>query len=176
RLVHVGFAAPRLGMLPGVWRVEANWERQRYAVDPHAASVQEHRTHGGLSISDWLTANRRYELTVGIDSWNRTRRAVSLGGAFEQRACDDRLSMIAAATSWMPLTGSGRFDSAAARATFRSSTAATGTIAVIGGGPFQIDAGAGIRLKVPGQKGTFRADFGRGIRDSAHALTVGWQP
>ena len=58
--VHVAFAAPRTSMLPGVWRVEASWERQTYALDSHVASFQEDRTHGGLSISDWLTAHPEY--------------------------------------------------------------------------------------------------------------------
>jgi hypothetical protein len=43
------------------------------------------------------------------------------------------------------------------------------------GDPFQVDAGIGVRVKVPGQKGTLRVDFGRGVRDAARALTVGWQ-
>jgi hypothetical protein len=43
------------------------------------------------------------------------------------------------------------------------------------GDPFQIDAGIGVRVKVPGQKGTLRVDIGRGVRDAAQALTLGWQ-
>lgn len=41
--------------------------------------------------------------------------------------------------------------------------------------PFQIDAGFGVRVKVPGQKGTLRIDIGHGVRDGANALTFGWQ-
>src|SRR5947208_1598098 len=119
-----------------------------YTRDPQIASVQEDRTHGGLSISDWLTANRRYELTAGIDSWNKTRRAVSFGGTLEQRALGDRLSIVAAATTWMPLTTNSRFDSLAAGATFRSSTTATGTIGVIDGGIEAVTSGAPITLWV----------------------------
>jgi hypothetical protein len=43
------------------------------------------------------------------------------------------------------------------------------------GDPFQVDAGFGLRLKVPGRLGILRVDVGRGIRDGADALTLGWQ-
>jgi hypothetical protein len=39
----------------------------------------------------------------------------------------------------------------------------------------QIDAGAGLRLRLPGRDATLRVDYGRGLRDGAHAVTVGWQ-
>jgi len=39
----------------------------------------------------------------------------------------------------------------------------------------QIDAGAGLRLRLPGRYATLRVDYGRGLRDGAHAVTVGWQ-
>ena len=54
-----------------------------------------------------------------------------------------------------------------ARAAHRAPSAA--------GEPFQVDAGVGLRVKTPGQKGSLRVDFGRGIHDGSHALTVGWQ-
>ena len=37
------------------------------------------------------------------------------------------------------------------------------------------DVGIGLRLKVPGANGTLRVDLGYGLRDAAHALTVGWK-
>jgi predicted double-glycine peptidase len=43
------------------------------------------------------------------------------------------------------------------------------------GDPFHIDAGLGLRLRVPGSQGILRVDVGRGIRDGAVALTLGWQ-
>ena len=43
------------------------------------------------------------------------------------------------------------------------------------GDPFQIDAGFGVRVKMPGHTGTLRIDAGHGIRDGANALTFGWQ-
>jgi hypothetical protein len=43
------------------------------------------------------------------------------------------------------------------------------------GGAWQVDAGVGLRIKVPGAAGTLRADVGRGLRDGATAFTIGWQ-
>lgn len=40
---------------------------------------------------------------------------------------------------------------------------------------WQLDAGIGLRVKVPGQKGALRVDVARGVRDGAHAFTIGWQ-
>ena len=256
----LSFATPHPGVLPGVWRVDVSWDRQTYQSDANIAPIREERLHGGLSIADWATANLRYELTAGIDSWNGTRRAASLGGSIERRAFGDRLSTAAAAATWIPLATQTRFHAGALRTTFRSSTKASGMVWLADGGletvsmaapmslwvgagdgqsrapllrahpllsdgivtgsifgrrlaygntelqrwitsspvrvavatfvdvarisrrassaiadPFQIDAGAGIRLKVPGQKGTVRVDVGRGLRDRSHAVTVGWQ-
>ncbi len=44
-----------------------------------------------------------------------------------------------------------------------------------GGDPFHVDAGLGVRVKIPGARGTLRADVGRGLRDGATAFTIGWQ-
>ena len=38
-----------------------------------------------------------------------------------------------------------------------------------------IDAGAGIRIRLPGRRAMLRVDYGHGFRDSADALTFGWQ-
>lgn len=43
------------------------------------------------------------------------------------------------------------------------------------GNPFEVDAGLGLRLRVPGRQGVLRVDVGRGIRDGARAFTIGWQ-
>jgi predicted double-glycine peptidase len=42
------------------------------------------------------------------------------------------------------------------------------------GKPLQVDAGVGLRIRMPGRESAFRLDYGRGLRDGAHALTVGW--
>lgn len=38
----------------------------------------------------------------------------------------------------------------------------------------QIDAGMGLRVRLPGRDGTLRMDYARGLRDGTHAVTVGW--
>jgi Peptidase C39 family len=38
----------------------------------------------------------------------------------------------------------------------------------------QVDAGVGLRLKVPGAAGVLRIDAAHGLRDGADALTIGW--
>jgi predicted double-glycine peptidase len=43
------------------------------------------------------------------------------------------------------------------------------------GRPSQVDAGVGVRIRVPGRSGTFRIDYARGVRDGARAWVVGWQ-
>lgn len=41
------------------------------------------------------------------------------------------------------------------------------------GPAFQLDAGVGLRLRVPGSERTLRVDYAHGLRDQANALTVG---
>ncbi len=43
------------------------------------------------------------------------------------------------------------------------------------GRPFQVDAGVGLRLRVPGIGGTFRVDYARGLRDNARSVLASWQ-
>ena len=42
------------------------------------------------------------------------------------------------------------------------------------GTAWQVDVGAGIRVKLPGADGVMRVDVAHGTRDGANALTVGW--
>src|SRR5262249_21223417 len=51
----VAFAAPRTGVLPGVWRVDAFWEAQTYALN--GTRVREALAHGGVAFGDWLAPN-----------------------------------------------------------------------------------------------------------------------
>ena len=258
----IAFATPHAGVLPGVWRVEGSWEAQTYAAEPAArAGVREERAHGGLSIADWLSADLRYEVRAGVDSWNGVRRAASAGGALERRLFNDRVSIGVDATAWLPIANGLAFQTAGLHAAFRSSAESAGVVTIVDGGlnatsaaaplalwngagdghardpllrahpllrdgivagpvfgrrlayangevqrwlggalpvrfaiagfvdlagasersadapgaAFQIDAGVGLRVRVPGQRGTLRVDVGRGVLDGAHALTFGWQ-
>ena len=42
------------------------------------------------------------------------------------------------------------------------------------GGVLQVDAGAGLRLRIPGVARTLRVDVAHGMRDGANAITMGW--
>ena len=122
--VAFSFATPHVGTLPGVWRVEGNWEAQTYGLGGGGAAaptVREERAHGGVAVSDWLNGNLRYELSVGFDSWNSVRRTASVGALLDRRWASDRLSMVADATVGLPLTTGRGFRSAGLRVTFRSS-------------------------------------------------------
>ena len=122
--VAVGFAAPRAGRLPGIWRVDASWDTQTYAFDasaPATAIVRESRAHGGLTISDWMTGTLRYSIGGGVDAWNGDRKATFFGASLERRLVDDRVSLSAIAAKWSFFTGDRGFTSLDARAAFRSS-------------------------------------------------------
>ena len=252
-------AFPTLGALAGVWRIEAAWEAQSFAPAPDRPVIREERLGGELSVTDWLTSNLRYDLSVGIDSWGGIRQTVSLGGALERRLLKDRLSLSASARAWMPISSSRGFRSTGVHALFRTSTRVTGVVHLANAGiervtsaaplgvwpgadtgrtrlarahplrnnglidgamfgrhlayfsletrrwferptlvrwgvagfldaayaserlefavgkPLQVDAGAGLRLKVPGHDGTLRVDFRRGLREARNGLTFGWQ-
>ena len=43
------------------------------------------------------------------------------------------------------------------------------------GYPLQVDAGAGLRVRLPGIPSALRIDYARGLRDGAYAWTIGWQ-
>jgi len=101
----VAFEAPHVGGFASVWRVDASWEEQTYAsqawpAEARSATAAESRAHGGLTVSDWIGGNWRYSTTVGVDSWDRVRRAASIGGSMERRMLADRLFVAASATRW----------------------------------------------------------------------------
>jgi hypothetical protein len=109
--VAFGVAAPRVAGLPGVWRVDASWERETYRLEPSESPgvmVQSH-THGGLALSDWITANLRYSVGGGLDAWDTFGKAASIGGSLERRLFGDHLSLETDATAWMPLDGGRAF-------------------------------------------------------------------
>ncbi len=260
--VALSFAAPRVGWIPGVWRVEGSWEAQEYALGTQSDTNglrRETHAHGGVAVSDWLTGNVRYELRAGVDAWDANRRTVSIGGGLQRRFAHDRVALFGDVDTWMPMDGDG-FRSASARALFNSSTgparwlftADAGVDGVTASAPLalwpgagdgharpallrahpllsdgvvtgpafgrtltygntevqrwlergavvrfgvagfadvaratrvfgdedpraQLDVGIGLRLRVPGARGVIRADLAAGVRDGAHAVTVGWQ-
>lgn len=125
--VTVGFAAPRVGGLPGVWRFEGAWQSDTYRTSTSSQTV-ESRTHGGLAVSDWLSGSVRYQISTGVDSWSGGRKAVSIGAALERIAFRDRLSLSIDAAQWAPLTGGTAFRSMGAHAIARSSVETRGWV------------------------------------------------
>jgi predicted double-glycine peptidase len=144
----IEFAAPRTGWLPGVWRVDASWEAQTYQLAGNR--FREEHVHGGLTIGDWLGPDLRYEVAAALDSWDRTRRAVSIGAALDRRLFADRISLAATGTRWAPTSGSS-FGSASLRARFLSSPEPAGFVALAEAGidtasstaPLSLWSGAG---------------------------------
>jgi hypothetical protein len=142
------FAAPRTGRLPGVWRVDAFWEAQTYAVA--GTRLREERAHGGLTLGDWLAPNLRYEVAAGFDTWNQARRAISIGAVIDQRLFADRVSLVAAGARWAASIG-GPFGSGSLGGRFRSSPEPTGYVALAEAGidvtsstaPLSLWSGAG---------------------------------
>src|SRR5438876_938086 len=122
----VSFVAPRTGVLPGVWRVDASWETQTY--DVGTGIVRERRAHGGVSVADWPTADLRYSVDLGVDAWSGGRRAAAIGGSLDRRMLGDRVSIAGDGATWLPMDGGQAFHTAALRATFRSSSEPAGTI------------------------------------------------
>lgn len=148
--VSVGFAAPRVRPLRGVWRFDGSWQSDTYG-GAQDSRIVETRTHGGLTVSDWMSGALRYSVSAGVDAWSGGRKAASIGGALEHAAFADRLSLSIDATQWAPMTGGPAFRSAGARAIARSSAntrgwvvrAALGIEAVSDAAPFTLWPGAG---------------------------------
>ena len=138
--VAVGFAAPHVGRLPGVWRVDASWESQTYRAGLEGtvgAMLEESRGQGALSVSDWLTANVHYSASAGIDSWTGAtdpERTIFAGGLLERRWLDDRWSLAGTATMWIPARSGSAFHKAGVRAAFRSSRSTEGWVFTAGAG------------------------------------------
>lgn len=115
--VAIGFAAPRVAGLFGVWRVDGSWETESYTTGG-AELLREARGHGALTVSDWLTGSVRYSFSAGMDAWGALR-AASVGGSLERRWFDDRLAMAVTASDWLPLPNSvqaSSFNAVGARA------------------------------------------------------------
>jgi predicted double-glycine peptidase len=103
--IAVGFAAPRVAGLSGVWRVDGSWETETYTTGG-AELLRETRGHGALTVSDWMPGSLRYSLSAGLDAWG-SLRAASVGASLERRWFDDRLAVAAMATDWLPLSSDG---------------------------------------------------------------------
>ena len=112
----LSFSAPASGPLPGVWRVDGAWEAQTYAFGAGAEQrVRESRAHGGLTFTGWASGSWRYSISGGIDAWDSGRRDALAGVSLEHLWLDDRISVAAEGTKWMPLSVEPGFSSIAGR-------------------------------------------------------------
>jgi len=152
--VGLSFATPRVGRLPGIWSVDALWEEQPFAIGAADGSAmrRESRLHGGLTMSDWMTAHLRYSLSAGVDAWTGDeRKAIALGGAIEKRWFADRAALDLHATNWIGAGSSDGFQAAGIRLRLHSSAEPRGWVALgtagvdrmSDGAPFQLWPGAG---------------------------------
>jgi hypothetical protein len=121
-----------------VWRIDSSWESQAYAAADSsglaALPFDEVRSHGSLTVSDWLSPRLRYSITGGVDSWrgrSYTGRTALAGGSIERRSLDDRLMLSAAITAWAPAS----FHTSGVRAAYQSSRGTEGWV-------YLADAGA----------------------------------
>jgi peptidase C39-like protein len=89
--VAIEFAAPRFAGLPGVWRVDASWETETFALGSSAAPAEwrQSRTHGGFTVEDWLTPNLRYTIGAGLDAWTVDGRSVESLRSLERLTLED---------------------------------------------------------------------------------------
>ena len=164
----MAFETSRPGGLPGLWRVDASWERENFASSgtATAAAITESRLHGALTVSDWLTARLRYSISGGFDSWNGNRKAAVVGAAIEQHLFGDRASIEVHANDWIPAGGSEGFQSAGGRLHIRSSAAPRGWVALATAGADRVTSAAPLGLWPGAGDGQTRAPLLR-----AHPLT-----
>ena len=163
----MAFETSRPGGLPGLWRVDASWQRESFASSGTAtAAITESRMHGALTVSEWLTPRLRYAISGGFDSWNGSRKAAVVGAAMEQRLFGDRASIEVHANDWIPAGGSEGFQSAGGRLHIRSSAAPRGWVALATAGVDRVTRAAPLDLWPGAGDGQTRAPLLR-----AHPLT-----
>lgn len=118
----LGFAAPRRGWLPGIWRVDFAREAQTYEVSQAGDVVREEQTEGRASVTSWLTPHLRYEASAGLDAWNGNAKTAFVGATVERRFLDDRASIMAQATAWLGVSHADGFQTGSVGAWARTST------------------------------------------------------
>jgi len=147
----LALTVPRVGWMPGIWRVDGSWEQQAYGTSAHDIRARDTRAHAGLSVSDWLSGQVRYEISGGVDSWNGRQRTISAGAGVQRRLLEDRIALFADASAWFPVSGGDSFRGAGVRALYNAApvdsqwlvTADAGVDVVSGAAPRSLWPGAG---------------------------------
>ncbi|HXV63639.1 MAG TPA: C39 family peptidase [Vicinamibacteria bacterium] len=134
--LSVALAVPRPWKLPGVWQVEGLWERQSYGTGVPSEAVgtvvREERRQAQLSISDWRTADSRWDFQTGLDRWNGRGSYAFVGGGLEKRLAADRAALRVGTAGWMGLAKSEAFGVASVSSAWRSSVRDSGLVARAG--------------------------------------------
>ena len=153
--VGLDFTAPRVGVLRGVARAAGSWERETY--DVGGVTPVETRLHAGFATADWLAPDLRYAVSLGIDSWNGSRRTASFGGGLESHLLNDRLALAASGQFFAPLSNGPRFSIASVTAGYRTFRRDAGLVHTIDAGldvsstdtPLALWSGAGEGMARP---------------------------
>jgi hypothetical protein len=153
--VGLDFMAPRVGVLRGVSKASGSWERETYTVG--GGQPVETRLHAGFTTADWLAPDLRYEVSVGVDSWNGSRRTASFGGSLERRFLNDRFAFAASGQYFAPLSTGPGFSIGSLAAGYRTSRRDYGLVHMIdaaldvdsSGAPLALWSGAGEGMARP---------------------------
>jgi hypothetical protein len=147
----------------GLWRLDAFWEQQSYAVlqaDDHI--LNEDRRRVELGYSDWITADTRVGLGIALDRWRQARKHAALFGSVERRLTDDRIAARVHGGVWPALGRATTFAAGGFALAWRSTSAADAS------GPVVLQARAGL------DSATVRAPLdvwpGAGVGDARSAL------
>jgi tetratricopeptide (TPR) repeat protein len=98
-------AAPRALGLPGIVTAQVLWDEQTYELAGAAAPSRETRKGASLSLQDWWWADSSAALTLAVDEWSDRGRALSLAGAVEHRALEDRVALGGRFGGWAVRSG-----------------------------------------------------------------------
>jgi hypothetical protein len=115
--VRVVFNAPSPDPLPGVFGVEALWERQTYELT--ADPLRAERRRLGLHVADWLTSRMRWSIGGAADQFD-TRRYLAVDGQLDTRWLDDHVATLLSLGYWTPTNGARPFTTAHGHVAWRS--------------------------------------------------------
>jgi hypothetical protein len=89
--IGVSVAMPTLGRWSGLWRLDAEWERETYAFADGPSRIDRRRA--AVTFGDWRSGDLRWELTGAFENSTASGRHVSAGAAIERRLLEDRLAL-----------------------------------------------------------------------------------
>ena len=115
--IGLSVAMPALGRLSGLWRFDADWERETYAFAD--GSSRRDRRRAAVTFSDWQSGDVRWELTGALENFTESGKHAMAGAAVERRLFKDRLAVRLEGTA-APFARRGRrFGSASVSSAWR---------------------------------------------------------